>query len=46
MLKICVHDLLNNDLHEVKEQALSLAQGLAHRGNIISVLSRITVIKQ
>lgn len=34
MLKICLHGLLNSDLHEDKEQVLSLAWGLAHRGNI------------
>lgn len=33
VLKICVHGLLNNGVHEVKKQELSLARGLAHRGN-------------
>lgn len=33
MLKVCVHGLLNNEFHGVKEQELSLAQGLAPREN-------------
>lgn len=33
VLKVCVHGLLNNEFHGVKEQELSLAQGLAPREN-------------